>query len=242
MSVTFDSLSASGVNNLNVSSLTWSHTTNAGATLLLVGVADKMSDGTSNPVTGVTFNAIPLTLIGTLEFANRLVIPVRRNTLTLYGLVNPPIATANIIVSWTASKLMGAVTGGVSWGGTALTLGAAVGPVVTSRDEDGSTALSLTIPLATAGGVPFALYGVDLGTSSNTAATPGADETQLWNTAIGSFISIDRIRGGASYQLPALDGIMDWTLVVPKLWGMLGLEIRPPVSLAADIRLLGVGM
>ncbi|MFL6276342.1 MAG: C25 family cysteine peptidase [Blastocatellia bacterium] len=200
--VTLDSVSSNGAfdGTVGVMSLSWSHTVGSGpARILIVGVSTSttMLPAISPPtrVSSVTYAGIAMTRILT-QFSTDL-----RSDVEMFQLLNPPVGTADVVVTITAAGVNYVVGGSASFfnvdqstpfNGTAQNSGASGSPAVTVISAPGSMVLDTvaTLPsgfLAPAGGTqtlqwdgnPFFGFAFDVGAGSTRAgASPAV--TMMW--------------------------------------------------------------
>lgn len=104
---------ASGSDNTSITSLTWAHT-NAGSALI---ASISMNDATDadRVIASVTFNGDAMTVIKRQDDASG------NKTVELWGLVNPDIATGNIVVTFNAGSVSQTSAGAISLSGTDTT-------------------------------------------------------------------------------------------------------------------------
>ena len=200
--VTLDSVSSNGAfdGTVGVMSLSWSHTVGNGPSrILIVGVSTSttMLPPLSPPtrVSGVTYAGIAMTRILTQSSTDF------RSDVEMFQLLNPPVGTANVVVTLTAAGINYVVGGSASFfnvdqstpfNGTAQNSGASGSPAVTVISAPGSMVLDTvaTLPsgfLAPAGGTqtlqwdgsPFFGFAFDVGAGSTRAgASPAV--TMMW--------------------------------------------------------------
>ena len=204
--VTIDSVSSNAAfdNLVGVSSLTWSHTVGSGPNrILVVGVSTSttMLPAIAPParVGSVTYGGAAMTRILTQSSTDL------RSDVEMFYLLNPPVGTADVVVSITAAGVNYVVGGSVSFfnvdqtmpfNGTAQSSGASGSPAVTVTSAAGSVVLDTvaTLPsgfLAPANGAqtkqwsgsPFFNFAFDVGAGSTRAgASPAV--TMMWQ-AVG---------------------------------------------------------
>lgn len=86
---------STGATDLVVSSLTWSHTCSGTNRLLVVGVT--INDGTSESVTGVTYNGVAMTSAGSVALS------ANGDEVSLWYLVNPASGANNVVATFSAT-------------------------------------------------------------------------------------------------------------------------------------------
>ncbi len=101
MAVGYDT--GAGVNRQNVSTINWNHTCTGANLVLIVGV---VTNQLTNFVTSVTYNNIPLTIVGSpfTDSANT------NNTLCQYALINPPNGTFSVVVNVSQSVTISGIS------------------------------------------------------------------------------------------------------------------------------------
>lgn len=219
--ITFDAASNGGY-TAAANTDTWSHT-NAG-NYLVVGVAML---GVAN-VTGITYNGVALTLLGSKTSAGSLL------RVELWGLAAPFVGAANIVVSLDGSIAFAGVAS--SWGGvhqTSPTEG------FNSATATNVGAADATVDVTT---VADNCVVVDVMASSDGSVTVGAGQTER-NNVTGAAGSGTMSSEGP--KTPAGSVTMSWTDVgALATWVTGGIALRP---LAASnlgtgwMMLLGVG-
>lgn len=222
-----------GLNNGGVNSITFAHTVNAGSNrILIVGVATEAqsgSGGTSQPITGITFNGVALSKIRhehNLSGSDYV-------RVELWYLVNPDVTTANIVVTFTGTSISGTVAMASSYNGVDQTnpINAFNGANAGSGTDAESTTTS------TVANCMF-VDAVVMGSAGNTMSCDG-DQTQRHNAQNAG----GHVEGGMSEELVAAAGaeVMGWTLSGSTRWGHVSAALAPMADTAIrDI--IGVGV
>ncbi len=213
-SIVFDS---SATNNCaGCLTLSWSHTVGTGSNgILIVG----LSGYKNAPATSVTFGSKLLSRVGNhLGFS--LV------NVELWVLLNPssacapspPPCKAMVTVTITADDILAG--GSVSYfnvGGTGT---------VASADDGGTpgTTGSVTVSGSTSGDLVVDALGAynNVGT---TTASPGAGQSQRWNTGPVHPISIANFVGGGSDQPASSPVTMTWSLSTSTFWSLIAVPL-----------------
>jgi hypothetical protein len=156
------------------SSLTFSHTTPSGSNRLLVVGVSVNNDNRS--VTGVTYNGVALTRAGTRSNDDDA-------TAEIWYLVNPPVTTADVVVS-----LSGSIGSSYGFVAAALPLNGVdqSTPVGTFQSSTGdSSSASLNVTSSSSGDFVLAVYASEQGSNSG-SCTQGSGQTEYWDTRGGS--------------------------------------------------------
>lgn len=181
---------------------TLSHTTSGDNRMLIVGFASAVDAIASS----VTYGGTALTFLK----AQNNGADSTNVRVELWGLVNPPLGTNDIVI--TVPNAYPLSIGATSWTGVDQTtpLGTAVSAAATS------TVPSISVTSATGETV------VDIVGATNTTATVGAGQTQLWNLTKGSG------RDSAGSSEPGAASVnMTWTLGASTRWAMIAVPLKP---------------
>lgn len=197
---TFDAVSSAI--NQTTTTPSWSHTC-TGTNLLLVVTVGWRHQDPGNAITGITYNSVALTQLGTTsngEFA----------TAEIWYLLAP--ATGTHTVAATFTDLARAHLGAVSY--TAVNQSTPLGTYASNTGT--STAPSVTVTSAT-GDVVIAV-GAERGTET---FTTGASQTMRWEADAASNVSAqcDDEAGAASV-------VMDWSTDDSQEWVAVGVSIQ----------------
>ena len=196
----------------------WTNSYNSGATganrILMVGIS-YLNKTNGLEISSVTYNALPLTQVGTAtNFMN--------GRIYIFSLLNPPTGANDLVVNWTAAQTNGAVVGAVTYAGVEQAT-----PTGFVSATNRSTTPSVTVASGTG---QFGFGVVDGGSTSTytttgtelwsalaySARTAGAGQSQAGATSVT--LSLGRfecswVAGGVSLQ-PAYDPLvyqLDWS-------------------------------
>lgn len=192
-------------------SFTLPHTVGVGNDrILIVGVSTFTANKT---VTAMTYAGQPMTRIGFLDGGTG----ANDRRMELWRLVNPPMGTANVVVTMSSSSKT--VVGAASFFGVDPTTphGAFV------SNEANTNLATLTVPSA-AGELVIDCLSVQ-GNAATALVGPG--QTQLWNDftrAVGGAVV-----GGASTEPGAASVTMSWSLSAVDYWVMGAVSLKPVV-------------
>jgi hypothetical protein len=194
------------------SSITISHTTSGTNRLMLVGVS--LNNDGYEEVTGVTYNSVALTLVGTVANDDD-------SRVEIWKLVAPDTGTYDAVVTFSADLLQEGFAGVVTFTGVHQTT-----PLgnFTSAIGDGITA---TVDISSVTGeLVFEVLAAEYSTS----ATVGAGQTERWNIYRTSSI------GAGSTEPGAATVTMSWTLTGSgDHWAIYGVSIKPAAAGASDL-------
>lgn len=206
MAVTYDN--ASSTSGSGVTSLTWSHTCTGSNLGLIVGVS--FYPGNVESVTGVTYNGVAMTTIGSV-----LSVDQRAHQ---WRLINPATGAHNVVVTF--SDAVDAVAGAVSATGVHQTT------MIGTQATASGTAVEPTVDVTSATDelVVDCLCWWENGAG---APTVGADQTQRWE--IHSTANAD---GAGSTQVGAATSTMSWTTPNAETWALAAVAFKPSASLA----------
>jgi prepilin-type N-terminal cleavage/methylation domain-containing protein len=144
-------------------SMTVAHTTASGSDrLMLVGISYN-NDGYET-VTGVTYNTVPLTLVGTAARDDDA-------TIYIYRLVAPDTGTHDVVITFSSALDHGAVAGVMTFTGVEQTT-----PLGTFASAFGDGNASVTVSSA-ADELVFSVVSAEYATS----LTPSGTQTERWN-------------------------------------------------------------
>jgi hypothetical protein len=211
LAVSIDHVTTS-VSSGNVNSQTWSHTVGAVANrILIVGISFR--DGNVS-ASGVTYGGTALTQINAQNG------PGNQNRTELWYLLAPPVGTASVVVSMTASKTIAAAS--ISFGGvnqlTPLGVSACANNTGTTASVSVvSTASQLVLDTVTANGDANSL-------------TAGGAQAQQWNIFSGTGDAGNARGGGSTQTAGALTTTMSWTLGVSKPWSICAIPLLGSAS------------
>ena len=143
----------------------WTNSYNSGATganrILMVGIS-YLNKTNGLEISSVTYNALPLTQVGTAtNFMN--------GRIYIFSLLNPPTGANDLVVNWTAAQTNGAVVGAVTYAGVEQ---------ATPTGFVSATNRSTTPSVTVASGTGQLVFGVVDGGSTSTYTTTG---TELWS-------------------------------------------------------------
>jgi hypothetical protein len=192
------------------SSFTWAHTVGSGSNrLLLVGVS--LSQFNSASVTSVTYGGQGLTRAA---FA----VNSGQTRSEVWRLVAPPVGTANVVVSLSATERT--VCGATSWANVdqATPLGTAATASGNTTSGGGNQP-----SLAVSSAANQVVHDV-LAVNSTNAVTVGGGQTQRWSESTGFSV---RVRGAASTEPGAASTTMSWSGVPASTgWALVAVPIR----------------
>ncbi len=195
----------------STNSLSVSHTTGGGTNrLMLVMVTTGLSSGTLPTVSGITYGGQSLTLVNAISNGGL----VRSE---IWKLVNPPIGTANAVLSLSTSNPVTATV--ITYTGVDQTT--PLGTSVTGGNGKGNS-FSLTVSSAT-NELIVDSFAVD-GDATNTAPTPSAGSGQ---TILENIKPAIYLNGSVSSKAGASSTTMSWSWTGPK---------QQPAGVAVPIR------
>ena len=223
--IAWDSVSSAKTADGGAGSLTWSHTTGSGNNrILIVGVSIR--NGGGQTVTGVTYNGLGLTLIGSANNAGNVVA-------YMYYRLAPPTGTYSIIVTLSASAAF--VAGAVSLFNVDPTT-----PLGTFASATGSghnlDAAQLSVPSASG-----EIVVATLAKQYNYAVQPeqSAQQADRWNLSTTNGTSADilgvgTLRGGEA-TARAYWGL---TGAPTQQWAIAGVPVKPTTAAPPQITTL----
>lgn len=201
----------------NGSSLSWSHTVEAGANrLLIVGVSWRSDDGQT--VSSVSYAGQPMTPVVD-KSQPAAATGATRVTVQIFRLIDPPVGTANVNV--TLSAATGVVGGALALSGVNQTT-----PIeATASNSDRSTTPNVSVMTLTGNAwVVDTVARFGAGTLTMTAAT---NRSEAWNTKI---TGKNQVGGAASYRgpiSPPATVAMDWTWDANNHWAAAAVAVKP---------------
>jgi hypothetical protein len=192
-------------------SLTISHPTAGSNRLMLVGVS--IHNFASETVSGITYNGMALTLVGSRANATDARVEIWR-------LIAPPTGTHDLVITFSAELTSAARAGVMTFTGVNQTT-----PLGTFTSAIGSASPATVNVASAANELVFDTVGSE-SQSSPFTITVGAGQTQRWNSAI---IGYDRFLSAGSTEPGAASVTMSWTIVpgasVP--WAIAAVPIKP---------------
>ena len=181
-------------------SITWAHVVGGGDRFLLVGVS--LANTASQTVSGVTYDSVALTLIGTIANGTA-------SRVEIWGLIAPNTGSHNIVVSFSAA--VSADVGASSWTNAHQT-----SPTGTFVSGTGSTA-SPTVSASSA--VNEMVH--DVVASVAASLTVDSSQEQEWNTGVTGITG-----AGSTERGDAGTVAMDWTAGSAVSWAIGAVPIR----------------
>lgn len=161
-------------------------------------------------ITAATWNGLPLTLIDVVSNSAC----ADKCSAALYGLANPPLATANTSITFSGTPT-GYVVGTVSFTGVDSTL--SLGTPITATGS-GSPA-SVTVSSASGELVLDCLSSIAAGS----VPTPASGQTANWST----FDAAGFIHSASSYLSGSPSTVMAHTISGTPQWAMLAVPLKP---------------
>jgi hypothetical protein len=188
------------------SSLTVSHTTSGSNRLMLVGVS--INNDNFETVASVVYGGVPLTHVGSETQSDDARVEI-------WGLVDPPVGTHDVVITFSADLKRFAVAGVATFGEVDLS-----DPLGTFSGNN-STSSSATVTVATAPGeMLFGVFSCE--TCNSVGFSSPADE--LWNLTEGGG---DQIGAGAVVDSKSLQETIGASLGKSDHWALAGIPIRP---------------
>lgn len=207
-------------NSNSATSLTFAHTTGAGANrLMLVSVMVGSSSsfgGNASTVGTVTYGGTALTQVGAVAESGG------RVRSYIYQLLNPPSGTANVIVSLSSGSTAKPLYAGVTTF-TGVHQSTPLG-TYTSKTTSSTTSASLTVSSAS-GELVFDAIAVDGESSSNIALTASSGQTARWTTNTTNYLS-----GGSSTKAGASSVTMGWSWSSSNQYAIGAVAIKPAAA------------
>ncbi|WP_418315731.1 DUF4347 domain-containing protein [Piscinibacter sakaiensis] len=206
LSITTNSISSAKTIDAGATSLTWSHTVNAGADRMMV-VALSLILGQS---TSVNYGGTPMTLIGRYT-------GMHSHTVEFWRLLTPAVGSANVVANFDMSRTV--IGGAATFNGIDQTT--PTGTVVGASAD--STTASVTVASAPGDLVIDALF-VDM----ETGVTAAAGQTEHWELYNGR-------TGSGSTKAGAASVTMTWTLAGADEWNIAAVALKPVSNLAPTL-------
>lgn len=197
-----------------------SHTCSGANRVLIVSVVTIKNTGTI-ALTGVTYNGVSMTSIGSANVASG------DGIAYMYGLKNPASGTNTILATTTGTGQL--LMGGISFTGADQTTGWGTGQTATGN----STTPTVNVTLASGE------YAVDcLAVNPNSTTTPsvGAGQTAIFATRYSDTFS-NPIEGGASYESGSGSTTMSWTTQNYN-WAMVAVNVKVALESSGNFLLL----
>ena len=198
-------------------SLGFAHTIAAGANgMLLVSVGFQANSGS---VTGITYNGVALSLLDFAEESGG-----GRPRAELWYLKAPPVGTANVVVSMSASMEMTA--GATSFFGVDQTT--STGPVATATGNGHAPSVNVT---SAPGELVFDSIEVRAGAGGSPAAGQTELHRELTGTAGGDSLGASSTKPGASSVT------MSWSMTGSGAggWASVGVSLKPAPNTAPTL-------
>jgi len=223
MAVAFDAVgpaAALGQTASTPTTVTWAHIVTGSNTALVVfvGVGQDSGSDATKTISGVTYNGVAMTQIGTPKHTNN----STSGYLACYGLINPTTGTNNVVVTF-ASAPSTAQCGSVSFTGANQTT--AFGTPVTAA---GNTALATAAVASNTSGNIIA-FGVDGG--NTIGATPTSPATKRWLANFG-FSSAGGCSACATIPSTGSSVTCSWSLST-DFWALIAVEVLAAGGAAA---------
>src|SRR5579859_5072925 len=183
--ITFDNAKAAGSSS-NVSTFTTSYTVGGSATLLIAGI---VGDLVNDLVTGATYNAAPMTLIGKAK--------TDAGWLYFFGLISPTAGAHNLVLTASANcSTLGCEIG--SWIGTSLTT---LYQTVASSTAPSGAQIATTFSPPVAGAWVLQLARTSAGQFYNVTAQYGGAAANIRATeALATLTDSGALAGNAGVQ------------------------------------------
>lgn len=207
-SVTVDAVSTSTASG---SSVTMSHTTSGVNRLLYVGIS--LDNEGSETVSSVAYNGIPLTFLGSATEANNIRVEV-------WYLVDPPLGTHNLTVTFSADLTRNAAVGAVTFTGVDQNL-----PFGSLSGNQASTG---TVASTSVSSTSTEVVVDTVGCEDCASLSAGSGQSVLWNFG-GSFGSPEAF-GGASIKTGSSTTTMSWNLGSSAPWAITAVPLKPAAA------------
>src|SRR5689334_27564 len=215
MALAFDAVgpSSAGQTATTPTSVTWSHTGTGSNTALVVfvGVGENSGADGTKTISGVTYNGVSMTQIGTPKHTNNDTF----GYLACYGLVNPATGAHNVVVSFNSAPST-AECGSLSFTGADQTTPFAT-PVTAVGDSATATA---AVASNTSGNI--IAFGVCAG--NTIGATPTSPATGRWLANFG-FSSAGGCAGAATIPATGSSVTCSWGLTA-DFWALIAVEVK----------------
>lgn len=218
MALAFDAAS-SQVGAL-VSSLTWSHTCTGSELALLVGVGFSPDGCAAYSISGVTYDSVPMTSIGSVGDPSGDCMSVQQ-----WKLSAPSSGAHNVVVTFTGNVY--AVAGAASFTGASQDTGTLTGTQATASDMTATTS-SITVNVTSAAGeIVFdtAMAGGDGGALT---VNGSQDQRFLRGQSHGDAAGIPNI--GGSTEAGAASVTMSWVISGNDVWLTAGVAVKGPAD------------
>jgi len=186
------------------SPITVSHTTSGANRLMLVGISVWGLVGVEG-VSSIKYNNVDLTLVGTES-------PISEERVWLYKLKAPDTGTHDLVVTFSAPPVDGAVVGVITFTGVDQTT-----PLGTYAGNTGNSNEASVNVSSASGELVFDTIFV----YSGSAATVGALQTQRWNETQNDAV------GTGSTEPGAATVTMSWDFSGYDTWGICAVPIKP---------------
>ena len=182
--------------------------------LMLVGVSENISSsgGTDGRITGVTYGSSTLTGIGGVTNNDEIV--------SLFALLNPPVGTANVTVTYATAPQQYSVVGVASF--TNVNQTTPYGAFFSNGGSSASPSLTLT-------SAEGELVVDCVAFQSRSLTGVGAGQTLLWKAASNGGYA----NGGGSTKAGASSVTTTWSAASSMYWAIGGVSLKPmslPVS------------
>lgn len=192
------------------SSISWTHTCTGSQLVLYVGVNVK---GVGSGTTGVTYNSVAMTLIGTRSYASG------NGEVTHWYLINPATGANTIVVTFAAAS-SGGEAGSISLTGVDQT-----SPLDANNCNSGiGTAASVAVTTVADNAWVLDIFGQLTGSTSE---APGGSQTLRWDR------SEVTAGGGGSSQgpiTPPASTTMSWSIFASSFWAECATSFKPFVA------------
>ncbi len=190
--------------------LTWSQTvSNSFSRVLIVGISLRQRNST---ISSVTYGGLALTNIISSH---------NKNGVELWGLVAPPVGTANVVVNWSGTSDM------VGWSGVFNNVDQSSPIRNTGFDFAASTTPAVTVNAI----VGDLVIDTISATGDALSAQASNGQTEICNDALGS--AGTQGRGASSYRAGAASTPMSWTLGQSKNWDIAAVVLTATTKVPA---------
>ena len=196
--IAFDA--ASNANNINITSLTWSHTTTGTNLLLVVGTFAKDGTDADRPVSDVTYGGVSLTKVREDDDTTI------NHTSGLWYLVNPATGANDVVVSFAGGTLQVGIAGAMTFTGVKQT-----SPLDASNGGVQANAASISTTVTTVSDNAMVAASVNKVGSSPTSNDAGAGITERWDVDVTEASGNVSSGGHAGPKSPAGDQAMSWS-------------------------------
>jgi hypothetical protein len=215
MTLAFDAVgpSAAGQTATTPASVTWSHTVTGSQTALVVfvGVGQNSGSDATKTISGVTYNGVAMTQIGTPKHTNNDVF----GYLACYGLIAPASGANNVVVTFASAPSV-AECASLSFTGADQT--APFGTPVTGA-ADSATATAAVASNTSGNLIAFGVCcGSDTGTNPTSPATKRAQANFSHSSAGGCF-------GAATIPATGSSVTCSWA-VTSDFWALIAVEVK----------------